>query len=73
MSSKQRTIFIVIDVILAFLVVVALGFLLYYRSDLKECEENESLYCPNYTCSDNKPALRIAKGRKVSTLPSINT
>ncbi len=73
MSETQRTLFILIDVILAVAVIVAIVFALYYRSDLKECEENESLFCPQYTCPDGKPAIRIGPGFKISILPFIST
>jgi len=81
MSETQRYLFITIDVILAIAVVVAIVFLLYYRSDLKECENEESIFCPVYTCPDRgsggnpggKPAVRAGPGRTESILPGINT
>jgi len=83
-ARDQRIAYIVIDIVLAVAVIIAVAFLLYYRNDLKECEENESLFCPQFTCpytvinptSMNPvltPAVRSGPGRKVSTLPFINT
>lgn len=82
-TRNQRIVFIVVDVILAIAVIVAIVFLLYYRSDLKTCEENESLFCPQFTCpfaitnSKGKkvfpPAVRTGPGQKESVLPFINT
>lgn len=82
-TRSQRILFIVIDVILAIAVIVAVVFLLYYRNDLKQCEENESLYCPQFTCplaitnakgqQELPPAVRNGPGQKVSILPFINT
>ena len=56
---------IAILAVLVILNIIAIVFAILMYRDTKECEENESLYCPQYVCPDNKPATRVGDDGKI--------